>query len=117
MVTRFLAQADAVPEFNASITKAKSISSVIGLLLGGAIYAALGPTWLLLFSALTFFAPVLAILPVTGKAPQAVAQGKIREIFQLRKSQLGLRAVFAACMISCFGGGVLLIDLPIGSGS
>lgn len=44
MVTRFLAPADAVPEFNASITKAKAISSVIGLLLGGAIYAALGPT-------------------------------------------------------------------------
>ncbi|KLR61825.1 Major Facilitator Superfamily transporter [Actinobacteria bacterium IMCC26207] len=121
MVTRFLAPADAVPEFNASITKAKSISSVIGLLLGGAIYAALGPTWIYLFSALTFFAPVLAVLPVTGKAPQAVAQGKLREIVHLRKTNPGLRAVFVACVISCFGGS-FSITLPavaaeIGSGA
>ena len=63
---------------------------------------------------------MLAVLPVTGKAPQAVAQGKFREILQLRKSQPGLRAVFAACMISCVGGS-FTVTLPavadIGSGA
>lgn len=104
MITRFLAPPDGVPEFNAQITRAKAISSVIGLLLGGAIYAAVGPTWVYLFNALSYFAPALAVIPLVKRAATPKAQTKMRAVIALRKEYPGLSGVFRACVASCVVG-------------
>ena len=101
MITRFLAPPDAVPEFNAQITRAKAISSVVGLLLGGAIYAAVGPTWVYLFNALSYFGPVVAVVPLIKRAATPKVQTKMREVIALRKNYPGLRGVFKATVVSC----------------
>jgi hypothetical protein len=102
-----------VPEFNSAATRNVALASVLGLLAGGAIFAAVGPTWIYLFAAVaSFFCPIV-IYPVIKLAPKetAVRQERFRDFFTVRRTNRGIKA---ACMFTglCFFAGCFSVTLP-----
>ncbi|KLR60303.1 Major Facilitator Superfamily transporter [Actinobacteria bacterium IMCC26207] len=98
LVRRMIAAPGQLPEFNGQAAQAVALATVIGLLAGGAVYTALGPTWVFALGALSLL-PGFSLLRLT-KEPVPHIDGEVerfRGVFEIRRNNPGLRAV---CMFT-----------------
>ncbi len=113
LVRRIIAPEGEVPEFNSAVTRNNALASVIGLLVGGAVFAAVGPTWIYLFAAITCLLCPLAIHPVIKLAPTMAPETpeRFRDFFEVRRSNPGIRAAFRFTGLAFFAGS-FTVTLP-----
>lgn len=94
MVTRHVAPAGRLPEYNARIVRAKALASIAGLLAGGALLTLMGPSWLLLLNALTYLAPLIPLIGMRVASGKPAPYVSLRQAWAIRRQFPGLRAVF-----------------------
>ncbi|MSV85468.1 MAG: MFS transporter, partial [Actinobacteria bacterium] len=85
LVRRMIAAPGQLPEFNGQASQAVALSTVIGLLVGGALYTALGPTWVYAIGAVLLL-PGLSLFKLT-KEPVPHFEGEVerfRGVFEIR---------------------------------
>ncbi|MSX00212.1 MAG: MFS transporter, partial [Actinobacteria bacterium] len=97
---------------NGQASQAVALSTVIGLLVGGALYTALGPTWVYAIGAVLLL-PGLSLFKLT-REPVPHFEGEVerfRGVFEIRRNNPGLRAV---CMFTglSFLVGSYVVTLP-----
>ncbi len=110
MLTRRLAAPGRVPEFNAQLGRARALATLLGLLLGGVVYEALGPVWVFTIDALSYLGAPVVLIPMMGRlGPLSQSRRKVGEGVQAIRESIGLRAVVVA------GGFMALLAAPIGS--
>ncbi|KLR60302.1 cyanate permease [Actinobacteria bacterium IMCC26207] len=112
LVRRMIAAPGQLPEFNGQASQAVALSTVIGLLVGGALYTALGPTWVFAIGAVLLL-PGLSLFKLTQE-PVPHFEGEVerfRGVFEIRRNNPGLRAV---CMFTglSFLVGSYVVTLP-----
>lgn len=108
LLRRSIAAPGQVPEFNSAATRSVSIATVLGLLTGGALFAAVGPTWIYIISAVAHFPICFAVYPAIARDDhENVSGGRFKDSFAIRKNHHGLRSAFyftGFCfLISCYG--------------
>ncbi len=96
LLRRSIAAPGMVPEFNSAATRSVSIATVLGLLIGGALFAAVGPTWIYMISAVAHFPICWAVYPAMklAIADDKVSGGRFMDSFAVRRTHPGLRAAF-----------------------
>lgn len=95
LVRRMIAAPGTLPELNAAATRQFAISQVIGLMLGGALYATVGATWIFVLGALSCVPSAWALRPLVGRDVSPVVTGspeRFRLAFDVRHHEAGLRA-------------------------
>ncbi|MEI7592708.1 MAG: MFS transporter [Actinomycetes bacterium] len=112
LVRAMIAAPGKVPEFNGALGRFAAAGTIIGLLLGGGIYALVGSTWVFLFGALASMIEGLSVLRILKRAP---IHSQPREPF--RKGLAAIRSsvdMKAACIFSawCFVVGGYVVTLP-----
>ena len=113
LVRQIIAPSGQLTEFNSAATRSISIATAIGLLIGGAIFGALGPTWIYFIAALTTFPLVIAIIPTIKGAPREsdVSDGHFMDAFVVRRNRPDLRAAFYFTGF-CFLVGSYVVTFP-----
>ncbi|MCX6461257.1 MAG: MFS transporter [Actinobacteria bacterium] len=112
LVRAMIAAPGQVPEFNGALAKASASGTIIGLLAGGAIFAAIGSTWVFFIGALVSIVEALSVFGLLGRAPHAIGpRERFREAIAIRR---GNRSVRVICMFSawCFVIGGYSVTLP-----
>ena len=98
LVRRAIAIPGQVPEFNSAATRSVSIATVAGILLGGALFAAVGPTWIYIIAAIAHFPVAVAVYPVVrrgaGREDRSASGGRFMDSLKVRRAHPGLRAAF-----------------------
>ena len=112
LVRAMIAPPGKVPEFNGALGRFGSAGTIIGLLLGGGIYALFGPTWVFLFGALASMIEGLSVVRILKRAP---IKAQPREPFRQGIAVIrGITEMRAACIFSawCFIVGGYAVTLP-----
>jgi len=112
LVRAMLAAPGQVPEFNGALAKASASGTIIGLLAGGAIFAAIGSTWVFVIGAVVSVFEALSVFGLLGRAPHKIGpRERFREAIAIRRSDRSVRVI---CMFSawCFLIGGYSVTLP-----
>jgi len=101
IVKKMLAPRATLTRFNASVTRNFALTSIVGILISGAVFAAAGPLWIYVFNAASYVLPALAVIPLLGVSlsPDAPRQ-RFRGVFGLLFRR---RDLYAACAFTGLG--------------
>ncbi|MEI7761481.1 MAG: MFS transporter [Thermoleophilia bacterium] len=108
------------PELNSAAIRNIAVGTVIGLILGGHIFAIAGPTWIFLLAALSEVPLIFAIYPLVRKASRLIREAsrrppitreRFRDLLATPRSNPGLRAAFICMLIACLIGS-FTVTLP-----
>ncbi len=111
LVTRMMAKPGRVASLNASLTRAKAIAVIAGLLLGGALYDAVGTNLIFIFNIVSYAGPIACVMAAFRHAPPPQHQGRLRDLRQLAHTSPGMKGVFIAAAF-CSVGGCFVVALP-----
>ena len=101
IVKKMLAPRATLTRFNANVTRNFALTSIVGILVSGAVFAAAGPLWIYVFNAASYVLPALAVIPLlgVGLSPDAPRQ-RFRGVFGLLYRR---RDLYAACAFTGLG--------------
>ncbi len=96
LVRQIIAPPGQLTEFNGAATRSISIATAIGLLIGGAVFGALGPAWIYFIAGITALPLAICIIPVIKRAPVEpdVTNGHFMDAFAVRRTRPEIRAAF-----------------------
>ncbi|MFN8027983.1 MAG: MFS transporter [Acidimicrobiia bacterium] len=95
LLARRLAPPGQVTGFNARLSRSGAVAIIVGLLVGGALVSAVGPTWAYLADVVSYLPAVLLIGACIKRLPTPVhPRHRFREGIQAVKKTGGLRAAF-----------------------
>jgi len=113
LLRRSIAAPGQVPEFNGAATRSLSIATVAGLLIGGALFALVGPTWIYVIAAVAHFPICVAIYPAMRRSTdvEEVSGGRFLDAFSIKRSHPGLQSAFMFTGF-CFIVGAYSVTFP-----
>ena len=114
LVRQLIAEPGKLPELNSAYTRNVAAAAVIGLLLGGGIFVAVGPTWVFLICAVTAVPEVLVFFSTSRHESARHVEAASESFFdalRLLRSEPGL---WAACRFAvlCFFVASYTVTLP-----
>ncbi|MEI7859191.1 MAG: MFS transporter [Acidimicrobiales bacterium] len=113
LVRQIIAPPGQLTEFNGAATRSISIATAIGLLIGGAVFGALGPAWIYFIAGITALPLAICIIPVIKRAPVEpdITHGHFMDAFVVRRSRPEIRAAFYFTGF-CFLVGAYAVTFP-----
>ena len=104
IVKRMLAPRATLTRFNATVTRNIALTSIVGILVSGAVFATAGPLWIYVFNAVSYVLPALAVIPLLGAglSPDAPRQ-RFRSVVGLLFGPRRRRDLYAACAFTGLG--------------
>jgi MFS family permease len=111
MVTKVLAAPGKLPEFNGVLTRTIAVATVVGVILGGLVYAKFGPGWIFAFNSASTLPQGLVIIPAIARAPAMarVARDRLRDGIDVLRAQPGLWAVSRFTILCFFISGYVVV--------
>ena len=96
LVRTQIAPADGAAEFNGAAVRATASATMIGILVGGAALALIGPSWIYLFASLSGYPLVLSVVPlIKHVVPDRTAvAGRLSHAFAVQRSNPEIRAAY-----------------------
>ena len=115
IVKKMLAPRATLTRFNATVTRNFALTSIVGILISGAVFAAAGPLWIYIFNAISYVLPALAVIPLLASGPSSdLPRQRFRSVFGLLFGSHRRRDLYAACAFTGLGGliGGYAVTLP-----
>jgi len=101
LVRTEIAPADGAAEFNGAAVRATASATMIGILVGGAALALVGPSWIYLFTALSGYPLVFAVVPLLKNAlpDRAAVAARLSQAIDVQRSNPEIRAAFRFALV------------------
>ena len=96
LVRTEIAPPNGAAEFNGAAVRATASATMIGILIGGAALALIGPSWIYLFASLSGFPLVLSVVPlIKNVVPDRTAvAGRLSQAVEIQRSSPEIRAAY-----------------------
>ena len=115
LVQRMLAPPALLPEFNAAAARNHALATVLGILAGGAVFAAVGASWIYAINAITYLPLIFPVIALLGhNVPAEATRQRFRIVLSLLygpNARLDLRAIASFTTLSLAIGG-FTVALP-----
>ena len=101
LVRTEIAPANGAAEFNGGAVRATASATMIGILIGGAALALIGPSWMYLFASLSGYPLVLAVVPlIKNVVPDRTAvAGRLSQAFDVQRTNPEIRAAYRFALV------------------